>query len=80
MANYLKGMALGAGLMIIDLLNAAIRDLHFVLGSRQPNKYSLQMLLYTQRTWFQQVGPNLGNGACKRAGSTLVGAGGPNVI
>lgn len=32
----------------------------------------LQMLWYTQRTWFQQVSPNLGNGACKRAGSTLV--------
>jgi hypothetical protein len=34
MAVYLKGMALGAGMMIIDLLNAAIRDLPFVLGIR----------------------------------------------
>jgi hypothetical protein len=34
MVVYLKGMAMGAGMMIIDLLNAAIRDLHFVLGIR----------------------------------------------
>jgi hypothetical protein len=46
----------------------------------EPNQYTLQMLWYTRLTWFQQVSPNLGNGAYKPAGSTLVGAGGPDVI
>jgi hypothetical protein len=44
MVTYLKGMALGAGLVIIDLLNVAIRDLHFVLGIR-PSLTSMTLLM-----------------------------------